>query len=409
MNTNIIFQNKTSRVILFAISLLSLIVVFGTSKVEAACSVDTSRGVVTQTFNVPSDQAGAFKVWARMGSSSANNDSFYLEIDGGACINVGDTAVPTSGWKWVDYQNGNSNSKIANITLSAGNHSLKMIGREDAVKVDKVLLVRSTTCVPTDAAGNPCLPDTTPPTNVTVSAPQSPLSGTRQLTATASDNDAIKQVTFRLNNTSLSPADSTSPYTYDLNTTAYANGTYQLTAVAEDLSGNTTTSNATTITINNVAPDTTKPTVSITNPANGSIPIPEGSFTFRANASDNVAISRVIFKLDGQEIGTSTTSPYSVTANLVRGNHNLEVTAVDSSNLTTTQTMTITVSAPTTNHSCSFNGDNLVGLPDLNSVLVNWKKKVSVGTNGDCNGANGQPDGYVSIDDLGKLLALWSK
>ena len=131
--------------------------------------------------------------------------------------------------------------------------------------------------------------------------------------------------------------------------------------------------------------------------------------TFSANASDNIAIQRVVFKLDGQEIGSDNSSPYSATTTLTKGTHTLEVTAVDTSNLEAKQTMSFTVSAPTTNHSCSFNGDSLVGLPDLNSVLVNWKHQVPVGTNGDCNGANGQPDGYVAINDLGKLLALWSK
>ena len=38
-----------------------------------------------------------------------------------------------------------------------------------------------------------------------------------------------------------------------------------------------------------------------------------------------------------------------------------------------------------------------------------WKKSVTSGKDGDCNGANGQPDGMVGIEDLGKLLALWKK
>ena len=89
--------------------------------------------------------------------------------------------------------------------------------------------------MPTDAQGNPCLTviDTTPP-QVSVSAPTSPLSGTKQLTAQASDNDAIKVLHFY----------STSPLTQQIacrripttDTTKYTNGTYKLTAMAEDVS-----------------------------------------------------------------------------------------------------------------------------------------------------------------------------
>lgn len=42
-------------------------------------------------------------------------------------------------------------------------------------------------------------------------------------------------------------------------------------------------------------------------------------------------------------------------------------------------------------------------------MLANWKKIVTLNKDGDCNGANGQSDGKVQIEDLGKLLALWKK
>ena len=58
-------------------------------------------------------------------------------------------------------------------------------------------------------------------------------------------------------------------------------------------------------------PDTTVPTVAITAPANGATV--SGSVTVSANASDNVAVAGVQFKVDGANVGSEdTAAPYSV-------------------------------------------------------------------------------------------------
>ena len=412
MYIKILKSTKLQMIVLLTALLLSVSLVLSLHKAQAAteCS-DESLGKVTQQYTVPSGQEGEYKLWVRMSAETAGNDSVWFKNDDGGCVAIGDVNVPVGSWKWVDYHSGNESYKTVGVNLSARTYTMSLIGRESGVKVDKVLFVKDTGCVPTDAQGNPCLTviDTTPP-QVSVSAPTSPLSGTKQLTAQASDNDAIKSVTFLLNGSPLTPADSMSPYTYDLDTTKYTNGTYKLTAMAEDVSGNKRTSTEISITINNVIPDTTKPNVSITNPPNSSTPIPEGSFTFSANASDNIAIQRVVFKLDGQEIGSDNSSPYSATTTLTKGTHTLEVTAVDTSNLEAKQTMSFTVTAPSSGgKACDFDSSGTVDLPDLARLLANWKKSVTSGKDGDCNGANGQPDGMVGIEDLGKLLALWKK
>src|SRR5262249_28123429 len=58
-------------------------------------------------------------------------------------------------------------------------------------------------------------------------------------------------------------------------------------------------------------PDTTPPTISITAPADGATV--SGVVTVSANASDNIAVAGVQFKLDGVDLGAeATASPYSV-------------------------------------------------------------------------------------------------
>ena len=57
--------------------------------------------------------------------------------------------------------------------------------------------------------------------------------------------------------------------------------------------------------------DTTAPTVSITNPANGAIVARKSTITITATASDNVAVTRVEFSVNGALQCTDTSASYS--------------------------------------------------------------------------------------------------
>jgi len=63
-------------------------------------------------------------------------------------------------------------------------------------------------------------------------------------------------------------------------------------------------------------PDTTAPTVSITNPVNGSTVKHASVVTIAANASDNVAVTKIAFSVNGTLLCTDTTSPYSCVWNV---------------------------------------------------------------------------------------------
>lgn len=125
---------------------------------QAACApLNSDRGVVTQSINVPT--AGTYRVWNRVMAPDNTNNSYYLEIDDAICgINVGDSAsIPASTWTWLDYKDGATTSKI-NLTLTAGNHTFKMIGKEDGVKLDRIILLNATdSCAPPTATGDNCV------------------------------------------------------------------------------------------------------------------------------------------------------------------------------------------------------------------------------------------------------------
>jgi len=83
--------------------------------------------------------------------------------------------------------------------------------------------------------------------------------------------------------------------------------------------------------------DTTKPTVSLTAPAAGSV---SGTVTVSADASDNVGVGGVTFMLDGSSIAPEDTSSlYSISWNsttATNGPHTLTAVARDTSGNTTT-------------------------------------------------------------------------
>ena len=191
-------------------------------------------------------------------------------------------------------------------------------------------------------------PDSTPPTvSLTAPAGGASVSGTVQLTATASDNVGVVGVQFKQGTTNIGAEDTSAPYAVSWNTTTVANGSYDLTAVARDAGNNTTTSTIVTVTVNNA--DTTAPTVSITAPANNATVL--NTVTVSANASDNVGVAGVQFKVDGTNVGAEdTTAPYSISWNTTtvgNGTHALTAVARDAAgNTQTSTTVTVTVNNP---------------------------------------------------------------
>lgn len=97
--------------------------------------------------------------------------------------------------------------------------------------------------------------------------------------------------------------------------------------------------------------DTTAPIISLTAPVN-SATVTGSAITVSANASDNVGVAGVQFKLDGANLGAEDTSaPYSVswnTTTVADGSHALTAVARDAAgNQTTTAPITVAVSNST--------------------------------------------------------------
>ncbi|MGB5081077.1 MAG: Ig-like domain-containing protein, partial [Burkholderiales bacterium] len=94
-------------------------------------------------------------------------------------------------------------------------------------------------------------PDTTPPT-VSMTSPVSgaTVSGTINVTASASDDRGVAGVSFFLDG-AFGADDTSAPYSVPWDTTGASNGSHTLTAVARDAAGNQTTSSPVTVTVAN--------------------------------------------------------------------------------------------------------------------------------------------------------------
>ena len=169
--------------------------------------------------------------------------------------------------------------------------------------------------------------DTTAPSvAITSPAGAETLGGTVDVAASATDDVAVGKVEFLVNG-SVAAADTTAPYGFALDTRTLANGTATLSARATDAAGNTGSSVPVAVTVaNDVAP----PSVAITSPAAGQSV--SGAVEVTADASDDSAVAKVEFLVNGAVRASDSSAPYGFaldTAELANGSATLEARAVD--------------------------------------------------------------------------------
>jgi hypothetical protein len=226
-------------------------------------------------------------------------------------------------------------------TVPNGSHTISARARDAAGNVATAAAV--TVNVSNGTAG-----DTSPP-SVSMTAPSNgaTVSSTITVSANATDNVGVVGVQFLLDGANLGSEDSSSPFSVSWNTTSVSNGTHTLTARARDAAGNTTMASAITVDVNNqTSGDTTPPNISMTSPANGATV--SGNVVVSANATDNVAVTGVQFRLNGANLGLEVlASPYSLlwnSAGVPAGSHVLSATARDAAgNTRTSATVTVMV------------------------------------------------------------------
>ena len=319
----------------------------------AACTQPATDTGNVSGLSVTLPATTTYRIWTRMAAADTTNNTYLLEVDGANCYTVGGSTVPTYANGATTYFVNNSTNWISktsagtqiDVSLTAGAHTLKLIGNGAGVVVDRLILTQDTTCVPTgtgDNCANP--PDTTPPVvSITSPANNATISAVTTVTANATDDVAVSKVEFYVDGT-LKATDTTSPYTYSFDPSAFSIGAHALTAKAYDAANNSTTSSV----VNVTTTDTVAPTVSITSPTAGATV--SGTFVANATAADNVGVTKVEFYVDGTLKTTDSTPPTPFTGSVdvsatSNGTHSLTAKAYDAAgNVTTSTAVSITVS-----------------------------------------------------------------
>ena len=206
-------------------------------------------------------------------------------------------------------------------------------------------------------------PDTTPPTtSITGPAVGATVSASITISATASDDVGVTQVQFFVDGVLLS-TDTTGPYSASWNTTSALDGAHSLAAEASDAAGNSATSAAVNVTVDNIAP-----AVNITSPAAGATV--SATVTITADASDSSGVTQVQFFVDGALLSSDSTAPYSAswdTTATANGAHSLSAQATDGQgSVGASETVNVTVSnvdamPPTVNITSPTNGATVGG------------------------------------------------
>jgi hypothetical protein len=241
------------------------------------------------------------------------------------------TYFNNDGTNWVDLN-------VASANMAAGTYHFKLIGNAADVVVDRIIVTQDSTCTPTgtgDNCTNP--PDTASPTGNITAPAASPVSGTVPVQVAASDNVAVTGVDIydgatKLGSATLNSGTAASGvWQYSWNTSGLtANSSHTLTARITDGTNPVTVTAGVTVTIK----DTTAPTgTTITAPAASSTQT--GAFTATATATDNVAVAKIEFYVDGALKATATTSPFSQSipvTGLSTGTHALTAKAYDAAN-----------------------------------------------------------------------------
>ncbi|HSX29232.1 MAG TPA: Ig-like domain-containing protein [Candidatus Saccharimonadales bacterium] len=228
-----------SAIALLIISVLALapfVLIQGKASAAACTAPSTDYGTATTSVSLPA--AATYRVWTRINVPDTTNNTYLLEIDGNKCYTVGGGSIATNSWVWVAHQNGNTASTI-DVALAQGSRSIKLIGNKPNVKIDRLVFTSDLSCTPTGNGDNCNVPSDTsaPAVRITAPAADASVSGTVNMTATATDTVGVAKVEFYVNS-SLLGSDTSSPYGVSWDTTKVPNGTQLLTAKAYDAAGN---------------------------------------------------------------------------------------------------------------------------------------------------------------------------
>ena len=276
-----------------------------TTAPSISISAPSNGAAVAGTVNITataSDNVGVTRVWFYI-------DGAYLRSDGLAPFeSPWDTSAVTPG----------SHQIRARAYDAAGNYT------------DAQVTVTVTTAS-----------DAVPP-SLTITAPTNgqTVSGLVPISASASDSGGIARLWFYVDGVYIR-SDGAAPYDATWDATSASLGSHSIRVRAYDNAGNFTDR---TVSVTVGVADTTPPTVNLTVPTNGATV--SGTVNITATASDDTAVDRVWFYVDGVYLRSDGAAPYNAPWNATAagsGPHTILARAYDTAGNFTDATITVTV------------------------------------------------------------------
>jgi subtilisin family serine protease len=179
------------------------------------------------------------------------------------------------------------------------------------------------------AGGGTTVDTTAPLVSISFPVAAATVSGGVTVSVSASDNVGVSSVSLSIDGLPLA-IDGVSPYDFQWDTTAVADGAHVLTAIASDAAGNSTSCSVSVNVSNFAVVDSLAPTVVIMNPVAGSTV--SGTVSVSASPSDNVGVVKVELYVDGVLTASTTASPFTTKWNTRKakaGAHVLQCKAYD--------------------------------------------------------------------------------
>ncbi|HEY9101983.1 S8 family serine peptidase [Chitinimonas sp.] len=190
------------------------------------------------------------------------------------------------------------------------------------------------------AAKNAVITDTQAPTVAITSPGGGTVKGMVTVNVNASDNTAVSRVDLYIGGALLA-SDISTPYSFAWDSSKSPDGAVNLQAKAYDAAGNVASSSV-NVTVSNTV-DTVAPSVTISNPVNGSLV--NNNVTITANGSDNIGVVQVDIYVDGALKASAAGSSASYTWNARKassGAHSIQAVARDAAGNTSTSTVNVT-------------------------------------------------------------------
>jgi hypothetical protein len=110
----------------------------GTQSLDAPSTNNADH--LIYTFQI--EEGGAYKVWGRVITPTADDDSYWVRMDDGTWA-LWNSIPGGNTWQWDDVHDQNNNSEVVVYDLEIGEHVLSICFREDGALLDKLYLTNT--------------------------------------------------------------------------------------------------------------------------------------------------------------------------------------------------------------------------------------------------------------------------